>query len=866
MPHDAHAPQLRTLLLTDLCDSTALVERLGDSAAATLYRDHDRLVLELQQRWRGRLIDRSDGLLLLFERPLDGLGFALDYRRGLDALGHAHRIGPMLARAGLHVGEVLIWRNSEEAVSAGAKPVEVEGLAKPFTARLMHLARPGQILLSSVVEPLVRRSVRELGERGHALQWRTHGRWLFKGVPEVQEVHEVGEPELAPLRAPRGDAKARREMPVWRRPLAVAAEVVVVTGLVVGGWFMTRPEPAIAFSERDWVVVGDLRNLTGQTVLDDSLEQAFRISLEQSRYVNVLSDLKVRNTLARMERDPETTAVDRNIGSEVAMRDGARLLILPTVAEVGGRVRFSVEVVDPNSQRTLIAQSSDGRGMASALGSIDAVTASLRNALGEEVTSVSRDSAPLPDVTTSNLDALRAYALGQKAFGESRYRQAKGFYQRAVELDPKFGLAYIGLLKSSNAQMEIAEGKEYLSSALKLRYRLPPRDQLYLDAWNAEVNDPTATLEKWKQVAELYPDYFPAFANVAHSLHARNRYSEGLKYASKAVVPQNGFSALSTSLVGQLRLGMDEPEEATQAFAEAVKEGAVTSVVGLANSYAAQRNFEKAAEAWPTQSKLTFPYFDRVSAYIDQGRWDEAISEANERTAQATQGSLREELGQIVVASALLAAGRSRESLSVLPQAIDNLLARQADSTTPRVDAEDAAYAAMMGALIAQRMGDRKLAATVLKQLKPWENDRDRPHGALYSAVAANQLRISGDPGEAVSMLEKTLDGAEPLQVRQVLLEAYADMGRADDALAQAAWLAEHRGRAYAELGCARCQQPMNVYDTVASHLRAAEILASSNRVDEAKKELTRLDDAWSNQDEPDYLRRRRGAVVATFN
>ena len=70
-PHDHDAPQLRTLLLTDLCDSTALVERLGDIATAAFYRDHDRLVLELQQRWRGRLIDRSDGLLLLFERPLD---------------------------------------------------------------------------------------------------------------------------------------------------------------------------------------------------------------------------------------------------------------------------------------------------------------------------------------------------------------------------------------------------------------------------------------------------------------------------------------------------------------------------------------------------------------------------------------------------------------------------------------------------------------------------------------------------------------------------------------------------------------------------------------------------------------------------
>ena len=75
-------PQLRTLLLTDLCESTGVVERLGDVAAAALFRAHDALVLRLQQRWQGRLIDRSDGLLLLFARPVDGLGFALAYARG----------------------------------------------------------------------------------------------------------------------------------------------------------------------------------------------------------------------------------------------------------------------------------------------------------------------------------------------------------------------------------------------------------------------------------------------------------------------------------------------------------------------------------------------------------------------------------------------------------------------------------------------------------------------------------------------------------------------------------------------------------------------------------------------------------------
>ena len=81
-----HSPQLRALLFTDLCDSLQLVERIGDVAAASLFQEHDRLVLVLQQRWNGQLIDRSDGLFMLFERVVDALGFALDYQRELHAL------------------------------------------------------------------------------------------------------------------------------------------------------------------------------------------------------------------------------------------------------------------------------------------------------------------------------------------------------------------------------------------------------------------------------------------------------------------------------------------------------------------------------------------------------------------------------------------------------------------------------------------------------------------------------------------------------------------------------------------------------------------------------------------------------------
>ncbi len=148
---------LRTLVVCDLVDSTALVERLGDQRAAELFRRHDRLARALMQEHGGREIDKTDGFLLMFERPIQAVAFALAYLRDIAALNTAEKI-PLAARFGIHVGEVVVWDNLAQDVQKGAKPTEVEGLVKPVAARLMQLALPDQILLSGVAYDIAHRA------------------------------------------------------------------------------------------------------------------------------------------------------------------------------------------------------------------------------------------------------------------------------------------------------------------------------------------------------------------------------------------------------------------------------------------------------------------------------------------------------------------------------------------------------------------------------------------------------------------------------------------------------------------------------------------------------------------------------------
>ena len=196
---------VRALLITDVVGSTELTEKIGDEAMAEAWAAHDRIARDLLPRFGGREIDKTDGMLLLFEEAAKALAYAHTYHQGLTRLQL-----PMVARAGLHVGPVVLRQNSPDDVARGAKPWEVDGIAKPTVARVMAIARGGQTLLT----PEARLA---LGE-GAAARIESHGHWVLKGVAEPVELFETGDERTDFLAPPDGD-KAYRVVRVgehWR--------------------------------------------------------------------------------------------------------------------------------------------------------------------------------------------------------------------------------------------------------------------------------------------------------------------------------------------------------------------------------------------------------------------------------------------------------------------------------------------------------------------------------------------------------------------------------------------------------------------------------------------------------------------------
>lgn len=186
---------LRALLLTDVVDSTKLSEKLGDDAMAEVWAGHDRVARDLLPVWRGREIDKTDGMLLLFDEACDAVSYALAYHHALAGLPI-----PLKARAGLHVGPVILRENSPEDVARGAKPLEVDGLAKPTAARVMSLAMGAQTLLTTEAREALGKT---------ELKVESHGHWMIKGVTDPIELFEVGAQETRMV-APHDSEKVYR--------------------------------------------------------------------------------------------------------------------------------------------------------------------------------------------------------------------------------------------------------------------------------------------------------------------------------------------------------------------------------------------------------------------------------------------------------------------------------------------------------------------------------------------------------------------------------------------------------------------------------------------------------------------------------
>jgi putative peptide modification system cyclase len=796
------ATVLRTLVVCDLTDSTGLVERIGDHAAAQLLRRHDAAARAAIQAAGGQEIDKTDGFLVLFDRPIHGLVFAVDYMQQVRLIAQDTNIA-LNARVGIHVGEVIVWRNSAADIAKGAKPLEVEGLAKPVAARLMSLALPGQILISETAQDLARRADVGRLDANDPVQWLMHGTYRLKGLSQPMVIYEVGVAGTAPLRPPADCQAGWRTSPWWQsRGSLVGAATALIVLLTAALYFAGLSERALAFSQRDWVVIGDVVNVNADRALAGIVGTTFRLGMEQSRYINVLPESEIRQTLSRMQRD-RATFVDREVASEIALREHARAVLMPSIAQYGGKLRVTAELVDPHSARTVLIRTADAADPNEALPAIDRVLRDVRASLGESLSAIDLSSQPLEKVATTNLLALQSLSRALEAAQQGNLDQSANLLVYATELDPEFATAYARLGSVLFSQQRYGEAHDALDKALAIQGRLTDREHLYVRAMAARFTDPKSMLDMWRTYADLYPDYGTGQNNLGNIYYEfMLDYTNAEKAFLEAAKTRSPLHHFRLQVLGYVCLAEDKLELAEQDFRAGLALSPTPLLFGLSDVLVALGNMDGAARyldktpQQPPQVEVERT-MRRATLLIVRGRLEEADS-AIETALQQAKGM-----------RAPNAAWRARAALIAIRTAIGNhasaaQLATQQLHEVAQATADPVSYPEAIEELLyatawAARLGAVEESRSALHLAERLGALDQFPVRAQLFDIARGELDLQEGHANAVAdrlASSKAIDLWERHELRSRALAAAGDL---DGEMVELRWITSHKGLAYGE-------------------------------------------------------------------
>ena len=228
-------------------------------------------------------------------------------------------------------------------------------------------------------------------------------------------------------------------------------------------------------------MLADFANNTGDPVFDDTLKTALSVSLNQSPFLNVLSDNKVAATLKLMTR-PRDTKLTPDVARELCQRAGSKAYIAGSIASLGNQYVLGLKAVNCQSGDPLAEQQVTAASKEKVLDALGDAASKLRGELGESLATVQKFDVPLAEATTSSLEALKAYSLGRKARNEKGSAAALPYHQRAIELDPNFAMGYEAVGGDYSSLGELGRASDYFAKAFQLREHASERERLGIAA------------------------------------------------------------------------------------------------------------------------------------------------------------------------------------------------------------------------------------------------------------------------------------------------------------------------------------------------------------------------------------------------
>jgi tetratricopeptide (TPR) repeat protein len=213
---------------------------------------------------------------------------------------------------------------------------------------------------------------------------------------------------------------------------------------------------------------------------------------------------------------PTTSRLDRALAREVALREGLKATLAGEIAAVGSQYVLSAQLLSAATGEVLAARRETASDSTQIIHAVDRVSKKLREKIGESLKAL-RAEAPLEQVTTSSLGALRKYSLALRAAEvEGDDEKAAALLEEAVALDSGFAMAYrrLGITRRGLDQWEPAA--QALTEAFRHRDRLSARERYHSVAiyyWLV-LNELEKAAATYRALLESYPDDVRALNNL----------------------------------------------------------------------------------------------------------------------------------------------------------------------------------------------------------------------------------------------------------------------------------------------------------------------------------------------------------------
>jgi DNA-binding winged helix-turn-helix (wHTH) protein/tetratricopeptide (TPR) repeat protein len=360
-------------------------------------------------------------------------------------------------------------------------------------------------------------------------------------------------------------SKGRRLMAVWVTSIASVLALAAFAGWMFFG------RPVLYFHERDSILVADFENHTGDPRFDDALLTAFSVSLEQSRYANVVPRGRVEAALQRMGKSPREH-VSGEMAREISQREGIRGVIAASITRTGQQYALTAQLIDPGNGVAVRSYSERAQGEDQVLDALDKIAAKIRADLGESLYQIRRADRPLPQVTTSSLTALKHYTDGQSLWRGAKFKEAVVEWGAATALDADFAMAHaaLGHAYCSNVlDYQRERGAAEYQKALSLSARATDRERRMIEVSYAGSMGHVEDADRlYRLYLSDYSDDWQMRWNYGRLLRMHGRVEEAIQQYQEVlrIAPNDGGAYIDFATLNKMS---GRPTEAVAAYTKA---------------------------------------------------------------------------------------------------------------------------------------------------------------------------------------------------------------------------------------------------------------------------------------------------------